>query len=203
MIRGDPGVVAGLLLSMDQIKVGLTGNLTAYTFTDRNGATVIGAQVAYNGQPAGYTSSPQEAINYVDARDNDTLFDALTDKLPVATSMADRIRMQTLALSTTALIQQKLSFPGCGPSATPGVIVMRIDDTVGPNVDPALKGMVIVFNASAQATAQPVAAAAGRHFALSRIQTRGSDPVVKTSTFASWTGAFTVPARTVAVFVSR
>ena len=49
---------AGLLHNMDLIKVGLTGNLKDYTFTDRTGATVTGAQVDYNGQPAGYTSRP-------------------------------------------------------------------------------------------------------------------------------------------------
>ena len=63
-------------------------------FTDSTGATVRGAQIDYNGQPAGYTGEPQEVINYVDAHDNETLYDALTYKLPVATSMADRVRMQ-------------------------------------------------------------------------------------------------------------
>ncbi len=59
----------------------------------------------YNGQPTGYTTDPQEVINYVEAHDNETLYDALAYKLPQDTSMADRIRMQTLALSTTALSQ--------------------------------------------------------------------------------------------------
>ena len=38
--------------------------------------------------PAGYADQPDEVISYVDAHDNETLFDALTFKLPVATSMA-------------------------------------------------------------------------------------------------------------------
>ena len=233
---------AALLLNQDRIKVGLTGNLRDYRFVDRTGATVTGADVDYNGQPTGYTSDPQEVINYVEAHDNETLYDALAYKLPQSTSMADRIRMQTLALSTTALsqgvsfwhaggeilrsksldrnsydsgdwfnvldysyqtngfgrglppktdneakwsymrplladpdlapseaqiraakrqarsllairqstplfhlgtkelVQQKLSFPGGGPDQTPGVIVMRIDDTVGPDVDRGAQG---------------------------------------------------------------
>ena len=94
-----------LLLYQDQIKVGLAGNLRDYTFVDRTGATVTGADVDYNGQPAGYAADPSEVVTYVDAHDNETLFDALTHKLPVPTSMADRVRMNTLALSTTALAQ--------------------------------------------------------------------------------------------------
>jgi pullulanase-type alpha-1,6-glucosidase len=94
-----------LLLYHDQIKVGLAGNLRDYTFVDRTGATVAGKDVDYNGQPAGYAADPSEVITYVDAHDNETIFDALTYKLPVPTSMADRVRMNTLALSTTALAQ--------------------------------------------------------------------------------------------------
>ena len=75
---------ARLLLYQDQIKVGLTGNLEGYTFEDRTGAEVTGAQVDYNGSPAGYTQDPSEVISYVDAHDNETLFDSLTYKLPQA-----------------------------------------------------------------------------------------------------------------------
>ena len=66
---------------------------------------MTGADVDYNGAPTGYTLDPQEGVTYVEAHDNETLFDALIYKLPQSTSMADRIRMQTLALSTTALGQ--------------------------------------------------------------------------------------------------
>ncbi len=97
--------LARLLLYHDQIKVGLAGNLRDYEFVDRTGADVTGAEVDYNGQPAGYAADPSEVITYVDAHDNETIFDALTYKLPEPTSMADRVRMNTLALSTTALAQ--------------------------------------------------------------------------------------------------
>jgi pullulanase/glycogen debranching enzyme len=287
---------------MDLIKVGLTGNLKGYRFVDGTGATVTGAQVDYNGQPAGYTDEPQESINYVDAHDNETLSDALTYKLPVATTMADRIRMQTLSLATTALsqgvsfwqagtdalrsksfdgnsydsgdwfnvldpslringfgrglppsssdkwsyakplladpaldptpadlataerrsqtllsirrarpllhlgsaalIEQKVSFPGSGPTETPGVIVMRIDDTVGPDVDPRLNGMVVVFNATPNSVSQQVAVTAGQHYRLDPIVIAGHDPVVRQARHDARTGTFTVPARTVAVFLA-
>jgi pullulanase/glycogen debranching enzyme len=44
-------------------------------------------------------------VTYVDAHDNETLFDVLTMKLPTGTSMEDRVRMNTVALSTTAFSQ--------------------------------------------------------------------------------------------------
>ena len=40
------------------------------------GTTVRGSEVDYNGQPAGYAAEPGETITYVDAHDNETLFDA-------------------------------------------------------------------------------------------------------------------------------
>ena len=96
---------AAPLLNQDRIKVGLAGNLRDYSFVDLTGSTVTGADVDYNGQPTGYTSDPQEVINYVEAHDNETLYNTLAYKLPQSTPMADLIRMQTLALSTTALSQ--------------------------------------------------------------------------------------------------
>ncbi|NJC23354.1 pullulanase-type alpha-1,6-glucosidase [Arthrobacter pigmenti] len=107
---------ARLLLSQDQIKVGLTGNLRDYSFIDRTGTEVTGADVDYNGSPAGYTADPQEAITYVEAHDNETLFDSLAFKLAPGTSMDDRIRFQTLSLSTTAF-GQGVSFWHAGGEA--------------------------------------------------------------------------------------
>jgi hypothetical protein len=96
---------ADLLLDMDQIRVGMAGNLRDYTFVDRTGKTVKGSEVDYNGSPTGYTADPQENVLYVSAHDNETLFDSLAFKLPQGTSMADRVRMQQLSLSTVALGQ--------------------------------------------------------------------------------------------------
>ena len=96
---------ARLLLDMDWIRVGLAGNLADYTFVDRCGNSVTASQIDYNGQPAGYTADPQEVINYVEAHDNETLFDAIQLKAPVATAMADRVRMQNLGMSVLALGQ--------------------------------------------------------------------------------------------------
>ncbi|GAA5185848.1 pullulanase-type alpha-1,6-glucosidase [Rugosimonospora acidiphila] len=94
---------ADLLHEMDLVQLGLTGNLKDYRFRDSTGTLVTGADLDYNGAPAGYTDAPGEAITYVDAHDNLSLYDTLTYKLPAATSMADRGRSQALALATTAL----------------------------------------------------------------------------------------------------
>ncbi|MEW1872899.1 alpha-1,6-glucosidase domain-containing protein, partial [Streptomyces caelestis] len=96
---------ARLLHYQDLIKVGLSGNLAHYTFTDTSGKKVTGSQVDYNGAPAGYADAPGDALAYADAHDNETLFDTLAYKLPAGTSAADRARMQVLAMATATLSQ--------------------------------------------------------------------------------------------------
>ncbi|MFJ2187774.1 pullulanase-type alpha-1,6-glucosidase [Kitasatospora sp. NPDC087861] len=293
---------ARLLHQMDQLKVGLTGNLAGYSFTDSSGKAVTGAQVDYNGAPTGYAAKPGEAVEYVDAHDNTDLFDALAYKLPTGTAPADRARMQALGLSLTALtqgagfaqagsdllrsksldansydsgdwfnaihwdagqgngwgrglppaadnkemwstaqsllanpkltmgaaeirattaqyqqflrikqssplfslptlaaVQQRLSYPLSGtPGETPGVITLHLD---GTGLKGAEKGVTVVFNATPTAQAQTVAALRGTGQALHPVQAGGADEVVKQSGFDAATGTFTVPGRTVAVFV--
>ncbi|WP_256106247.1 pullulanase-type alpha-1,6-glucosidase [Streptomyces sp. ODS05-4] len=282
---------ARLLHYQDLIKVGLTGNLADYTFTDTTGRTVKGSQVDYNGAPAGYAAAPGDALAYADAHDNETLYDALAFKLPAATTPADRARMQVLAMATAALsqgpalshagsdllrsksldrnsydsgdwfnalnwdcragngfgrglppaadnkdkwpyarpllaspalkagcpeinataaayrdlltirttekdfsqptaarVQSALSFPLSGKDETPGVITMALGD------------LVVVFNATPDRRTQTVPALAEKGYALHPVQAAGADPVVKTSAYRPDTGAFTVPARSVAVF---
>lgn len=94
-----------LLHFSDQIRVGLAGSIADFSFIDRNGRRVTAADVDYNGQATGYTSDPQEAINYAAAHDNETLFDINQYKLPPGASKAERIRAQNLANSVIALSQ--------------------------------------------------------------------------------------------------
>ena len=89
----------------DLVKLGMAGNLADFSFRASDGSTVTGRELDYNGQPAGYAADPSETISYVDAHDNETLFDALQLKLPPDTPMADRVRMNTVALSTVTLGQ--------------------------------------------------------------------------------------------------
>ncbi|MCX5587134.1 pullulanase-type alpha-1,6-glucosidase [Streptomyces erythrochromogenes] len=96
---------ARLLHAQDLIKVGLSGNLASYAFTDTSGRRVKGSEVDYNGSPAGYAAAPGDALAYADAHDNETLADALTFKLPPATANRDKARMQVLAMATATLSQ--------------------------------------------------------------------------------------------------
>ena len=90
----------------DLVRLGMAGNLRDYAVPDERGHGPDGAtELDYNGQPAGYADSPEEVITYVDAHDNETLWDSLTYKLPSDTPMADRVRMNTVSLATTALAQ--------------------------------------------------------------------------------------------------
>lgn len=305
----DPSVVndgsaeeyASLAHSADLVRLGLAGNLRDLTFETSTGTVQRGDEIDYNGQPAGYADSPEEVVTYVDAHDNETLFDILTLKLPVETSMADRVRMNTLSLATAtlsqtpsfwhagtdllrsksldrdsynsgdhfnrvdwtgqestfgsglppeekngdkwdymrplladpalkpgpddmaaahaaatellalrystplfrlgeaSLITEKVTFPGSGADATPGVIVMHVDDTVGEDVDPALDGMLVVFNASPDAVTETLDGLVGRDLALSTVQAEGADAVVRETAWDAASGQVTVPARTVAV----
>ncbi|MFE6507228.1 pullulanase-type alpha-1,6-glucosidase [Nocardioides sp. NPDC057767] len=281
---------ARLLHYQDLIKVGLSGNLADYSFTDTDGRRVTGAEVDYNGSPAGYAAEPGDALAYADAHDNESLYDALTFKLPASTSTADRARMQVLAMATAALsqgpalsqagtdllrsksldrnsydsgdwfnaihwdcedgngfgrglppatdnrdkwpyakpllgsvsapscsdvdgasaayqdllrirtdepafhlattgqVQEKLSFPLSGKEETPGVITMRLGD------------LMVVFNATTTTQRQTVKDAEGAGYQLHPTQAGGADEVVKSSSFDSGSGTFTVPARTVAIF---
>ncbi|MDQ3526532.1 MAG: pullulanase-type alpha-1,6-glucosidase [Actinomycetota bacterium] len=305
-VNGDPAQQQqGLAHDTDLVQIGLVGNLRDYDFRSaRTGEVVTGEQVDYNGSPAAYAEHPDEVINYVDAHDNETLFDSLTFKLPQPTSMEDRVRMNTLSLSTVTLsqspafwhagadllrsksldrnsydsgdwfnsldftmtdngfarglppaadnqdkwgfmrplladpalvpepahiesasaqaqdllelrfstplfrlgsaeaIEDKVTFPVSGTDqAHDGVIVMRIDDTLGSDADPALDGLVVVFNASAQLVQQEVPGLEGATMELSPVQAQGADEVVKGSAWNPSSATLSVPARTVAVFV--
>ncbi len=289
----------------DLVRLGLAGNLRDYSFLTSAGSVRKGSQLDYNGQPAGYADQPAEVISYVDAHDNETIFDALTLKLPAATTMKDRVRMNTVSLATTALaqtpsfwhagaemlrsksldrnsfnsgdwfnsldftgqdngfgrglppaadnqakwpyqkpllanpalkpapadiataesasenllrlrfstplfrlgdaalIEAKVTFPGSGPTAAPGVIVMRVNDRVGVDVDRKLDGVLVVFNASDEPTTQKIAGLASHDYALSPVLARGADAVVRQTTWNRSTGEVTVPARTVAVLQEK
>lgn len=297
--------LADLAHQTDLVKLGLAGNLRDYTLTDHTGAVKAGDELDYRGSPAGYAEQPDEIITYVDAHDNETLYDLSVLKLPADTTMADRVRMNTLSLATTAfaqtpsfwhagtellrsksldrnsynsgdwfnridwtgqestfgsglpreadngsswaikqplladpankpqasdiaaaeasaldvlrvreevgllrlgsaeLIGEKVTFPNSGTDAAPGVLVMLIDDLVGEDVDPALDGALVAFNASPEPVTQTVGDLAGRGFGLTPALANGADAVVKTTQWDAATGTITVPARSAVVLVDR
>jgi len=94
-----------ILAFADQIRVGIAGNLAGYTFTDYRGNVITGADVDYNGQPAGYTIDPQENIVYISKHDNETLWDAIQYKAPLTADIAQRVRMNNLGISIVMFSQ--------------------------------------------------------------------------------------------------
>jgi pullulanase len=288
----------------DLVRVALSGTLRDYRFIDRFGNLRSNAEIDYFGQQAGFAGSPAETINYVEAHDNQTLFDVNALKLPQSTSVADRVRVQTLGnainilaqgvpffhagqeilrsksldrdsynagdwfnrldysytsnnfgvglpmadvnqaswsimapvlanslitpdsrailaakgsfedllairkdstlfrLRTAQDVSERLKFYNTGPDQVPGVVMMGISGSEPSRYPGAQYGAVfVVFNVDKVANTVTVPALKGRKLKLHGIQRFGSDDVVRKSTYAPDTGAFTVPARTTAVFV--
>jgi pullulanase-type alpha-1,6-glucosidase len=104
--QGRPTVQKGKLLKyMDWISLGLAGNLKDFVLIGSRGNQVTGAQVDYNGKPAGYTEDPQEQVVYVSAHDNETLFDAIQYKAPLSVTPQERARINNLGVSLVMLSQ--------------------------------------------------------------------------------------------------
>ena len=94
-----------LLDAGDLVKLALAGTIKDYSLVDNHGQLVTGAQLKYNGQPAGYALNPPDVINYISSHDNQTLFDNNQYKIPMATAMADRVRVNNLGLALVTLAQ--------------------------------------------------------------------------------------------------
>ena len=99
------GTLQQLLDASDLVKLALAGTAKEYELVENHGASVTGAQLRYNTQPAGYSRDPSDVINYISAHDNQTLFDNNQYKLPIGTSMSDRVRVNNLGLALVALAQ--------------------------------------------------------------------------------------------------
>jgi pullulanase len=94
-----------LLDAGDLVKLALAATIKDYHLVDNHGQFVTGAQLNYNGQPAGYTLDPPDVINYISSHDNQTLFDNNQYKIPMATTMADRVRVNNLGIAIVGLSQ--------------------------------------------------------------------------------------------------
>ncbi|NHZ32273.1 alpha-1,6-glucosidase domain-containing protein [Massilia rubra] len=107
----DPNAVAGerapadLMQAADMVRVGLAGSVRSYVMQTWKDSTLPLAAIDYNGQPAGYASEPGEAVNYVENHDNQTLYDMNVYKLPLATTGAERARVQVLGAAINAFSQ--------------------------------------------------------------------------------------------------
>ena len=107
----DPNALAGqrpaldLWKTVDMVKVGLAGSIRNYPMKTHANDTRKLEAIDYNGQPAGYASEPGEAVNYVENHDNQTLYDMNVFKLPLATTTAERARVQMLAAAINSFSQ--------------------------------------------------------------------------------------------------
>lgn len=97
--------MAELMQASDMVKVGLAGTLRNYRLHTYKDVTLPLQQIDYNGQMAGYASAPGEAVNYVENHDNQTLYDINVFRLPVATTSADRARVQMLGAAINMFSQ--------------------------------------------------------------------------------------------------
>lgn len=101
-------------------------------------------------------------------------------------------------LRTGADVIERVGFHNVGARQTRGLIVMSIDDGAGlVDLDPANDAIVVLINGTGEEQTHAVPTAAG--FELHSIQQTSIDTVVRSASFAD--GSFTVPARTMAVFV--
>jgi len=108
----DPNTLGGdakkadLLRAADLIRVGLAGSVRSYPMQTFDGKVSKLQDIVYGGnQPAGYASEPGEAVNYVENHDNQTLYDINALKLPLATTAAERARVQVLGMAINAFSQ--------------------------------------------------------------------------------------------------
>jgi pullulanase len=101
----DATSLSVLLAQTDWIKAGMAGNLAEFVLVDSTGTSLKTSGIGYSGARTGYTAQPQEAVNYVSAHDNQTLYDIAQYKLPSGASSADRVRAHDVALDTILLGQ--------------------------------------------------------------------------------------------------
>ncbi|KAL5569455.1 hypothetical protein UlMin_026030 [Ulmus minor] len=109
-------------------------------------------------------------------------------------------------LETAKAIQERVRFHNSGSSSIPGVIVMSIED--GPDglrglsqLDAIYSYIVVIINASPTEVSFASPALRARTLQIHPVQLMSSDEVVKSSSYESATGNFTVPPRTTSVFV--
>ncbi len=111
---------------------------------------------------------------------------------------------QLFRLRTASDVQSRVQFYNQGSGQQNALIVMGLSDANGTDLDPNYEYIVVLFNANKVQQTFTNAAFAGLNFSLHPLQADATDadPVVQSSTFNNGTGAFTIPARTTAVFVS-
>jgi pullulanase/glycogen debranching enzyme len=144
-------------------------------------STFLAAAVYKNYQPAGTQISAARDMfrDFLAIRNSSTLF-----------------RMRS-----AADIQSRLKFYNTGSAQEPTVIAAHLNGAGYTGA--TYSNVVYVVNVDKQAHSVVIGAEAGKSYTLHPVQAKSVDAVVKTSTYASGSGTFTVPARTAAVFVAQ
>lgn len=93
----------------DQLRIGLTGNLSNFPLRTFDGTTQLGKEIQYGNQPTGYALDPADTINYVSKHDNQTLWDNNQYRIAYHVSTHNRVRMQIQSLAF-ALFSQGIPF---------------------------------------------------------------------------------------------
>ncbi|WP_286262851.1 pullulanase-type alpha-1,6-glucosidase [Thalassotalea atypica] len=96
-------------LLMDQLRIGLAGNLIDFPIEDRNGHQVTGKDIPYGSQPTGYALDPADTINYISKHDNQTLWDNNQYRNATDLTTEERVRLHNQSLSF-ALMAQGIPF---------------------------------------------------------------------------------------------
>ncbi|XP_056846958.1 pullulanase 1, chloroplastic isoform X2 [Raphanus sativus] len=109
-------------------------------------------------------------------------------------------------LETAKDIQDRVRFHNTGPSSVPGAIVMSIEDghkgiACVSQIDPVYSFVVAIFNARPSELSFLAPGLKDRNLELHPVQVKSGDEIVKKSVYDAFSGGFTVPARTTAVFV--
>ncbi len=84
---------------MDQLRIGLAGNLAKFPLINHQGNHVLGEDIPYGDQPTGYALDPADTINYVSKHDNQALWDNNQYRIAFNVNTEDRVRMQLQSLA--------------------------------------------------------------------------------------------------------
>ncbi|GGW60756.1 pullulanase-type alpha-1,6-glucosidase [Alishewanella tabrizica] len=95
----------GNLAEQDIVRISLAGTLKDYVFKNYRDITGPAVSANWNGQAAGYAETPADIINYVSKHDNETLWDNLQAKLPQEMTLAERVRVQNIAIAIPLMSQ--------------------------------------------------------------------------------------------------
>jgi hypothetical protein len=105
-------------------------------------------------------------------------------------------------LRTGDEVRARVKLYNTGPSQLPGLIAMAIENSGPGRLEDPYDLVVVVVNAGDEAQTFVEGAFGGARLALHPVLAASSDPVVRRASFDPSKAAFTVPARSAAVFVA-